>query len=115
MDPKLKFWRLLVMLFNYEIEVVLVARTGFFSFSVFLPVFVAVVFSELSLLFVNDDAVVRTGPPPFLWCHHSDRPLGHLLRVGLSVGPGQTGSLFLWGPLCILLHQPGPHLQVFTL
>lgn len=53
------------MLFNYEIEVILVARTGFFSFYVFLSVFVAVVFSELSLLVVNDDAVVRTGHPPF--------------------------------------------------
>lgn len=48
-----------MMLFNYEIEVILRTRTGIFPFYVFLSTFVAVVFSKLSLLAINDDAIVK--------------------------------------------------------
>lgn len=70
MDPKLTGWKLFVMLFNYEIEVILVTRTGFFPFYVFLSAFVAVVLSKRSLLVVNDDALVKDRPSSFSLLPH---------------------------------------------
>lgn len=87
------------MLFDDEIDVILVTRTRFFPF-IFWFVFVVLVFSKLSLLVVNDDALVKDRPSSF--------PPVPPLRTGpcdigsewaFLLAPGQTALLFLWGPL----------------